>query len=83
MSNSETSKIKSFWLWFKQTSTLLGMPLLVILLCVGLQKLIFTFTCQTAGFKCEYSFGATDALAQYMGELVASNPGVDIVAKKR
>ena len=76
-------KIQTFWLWYKQTAMLLGIPILMILLSIGLQKMFFTATCQIAGFKCEYSIGASEALVSYMGDLVASNPGVDIVAKKR
>ena len=76
-------KLNRFWIWYKQTSTLLGVPILMLLLFVGVQKVFFTATCQVGGFKCEYSIGATDAMAQYMGELLAANHDVDIVAKRR
>lgn len=74
-------KLATFWLWYKQTSTLLGIPVLMILLFMGFQKVLFTTTCQAAGLKCEYAIGATDAMAEYMGELLASNPNMDIVTK--
>lgn len=76
-------KIQTFWLWYKQTAMLLGIPILMILLSIGLQKMFFTATCQIAAFKCQYAIGSDQALVDYMGDLVASNPGVDIVAKKR
>lgn len=75
-------RIKSFCLWYKQTSTLLGIPVLMILLFMGFQKVLFTTTCQTAGYKCEYAIGATDAMAQYMGDLLASSQ-MDVVATPR
>ena len=76
-------KLATFWLWYKQTSTLLGLPVLMILLFMGFQKVLFTTTCQTAGDKCEYSIGATDAMAEYMGALLASNENMDIVTTPR
>lgn len=76
-------RFRSFWLWYTQTAMLIGIPILLILLSMGTQKLLFTATCQIAGYKCEYSIGATDAMAEYMGELLGANPGMDIVTKKR
>ena len=76
-------KLINTFVWFKQTSTLVGMPVLFILVTMGVQKFFFTTTCYTVGWRCEYSFGATDAMASYMGELLASNPGMDIVTKPR
>lgn len=76
-------RIQTFLLWYKQTATLLGIPILMILLFIGAQKVFFTSTCQIAGFKCEYAIGATDAMTAYMGELLASNQGMDIVTKPR
>lgn len=76
-------KINRFVTWYKQTATLLGIPILMLLLCVGVQKVFFTSTCQVLGWKCEYSIGATDAMTEYMGQLLASNQGMDIVAQPR
>lgn len=75
--------MKKFWIWYRQTSMILGVPVLMIVLFIGFQKVLFTGTCQTVGWRCEYSLGATDAMAEYMGDLLASNPGTEIVAKKR
>lgn len=62
---------------------LVGAPILLFLVFLGVQKFFFTFTCQVAGFRCEYALGASDAMMEYMGQLVSSNPGVDIVTKPR
>lgn len=76
-------KLNTLWIWYKQTAMLLGMPVLFIILSMGAQRLFFTATCQTVGVKCEYAFGATDAMTNYMSELLEHNPGMDIVARKR
>lgn len=73
--------LKSFCRWYYQSSALVGIPLLFLLLMMGAQKFMFTLTCSTAGYRCEYALGATDAMAEYMGDLLAANPGVDLVAK--
>lgn len=55
----------------------------MLLLFMGTQKMFFTGTCHAFGWKCEYAIGATDAMTQYMGELLSANPGMDIVTKPR
>lgn len=77
------NKFAGAWKWFLQTSTIVGVPVTFILGVMAAQNVLFTITCQTAGWRCEYSIGATDAMVEYMGQLVAANPNVDIVAKPR
>jgi hypothetical protein len=48
---------------------------------MGAQKFFFTLTCTTAGYRCEHALGATDAMASYMGDLLLSNPDMDIVTR--
>jgi hypothetical protein len=55
---------------------------LLLLLIVGIQRTFFTLTCETAGFGCEYSFSRTDAMASYVGDILASNDG-DLVMKPK
>lgn len=74
-------KLSTIKRWFLQTSMLVGAPMLMILLVTGSQKVAFTFTCETVGYKCEYALGATDAMTQYMGQLVAANPNTEIVSR--
>lgn len=76
-------KLKTFWTWYKYSSFLVGVPILFVLIFFAFQKFIFTSTCMVVGVKCEYAFGADQALANYMGDLLAANPHVDIVAKRR
>ena len=76
-------RLQSAIKWYLQTAMLIGVPVLFIVLMLGTQKMIFTATCYTAGFRCEYEFGETDAMTSFMSELVSSNPNVDIVASPR
>ena len=76
-------KLQSAIKWYLQTAMLIGVPVLFIVLMLGAQKMLFTATCYTAGFRCEYAFGATDAMTSFMSELVSSNPNVDIVTSPR
>ena len=69
--------------WFMQTSTIVGIPVTLILSMLFVQKVFFTTTCTVIGWRCEYSIGATDAMAEYMGQLLAANPNMDIVAKPK
>lgn len=69
--------------WFKITSMLIGAPVVMLLVLVGAQKFLFTTICYAAGTKCEYAIGASDGMAQYMGDLLDANPGADIVARPR
>jgi ribose/xylose/arabinose/galactoside ABC-type transport system permease subunit len=73
--------MKTFFRWYYQTAALVGIPITFLLLMLGAQKFLFTLTCTTAGYRCEYAIGATSAMAEYMADLVADNPGMDIVAK--
>lgn len=76
-------KLSNFLGWYGFTAKLIGIPVLFVLLFIGFQKFVFTTTCMVAGFRCEYSIGATDAMVQYMGELLESNPNMDIVSRRR
>ena len=73
--------LKAFLKWYYQTAALVGIPVVFVLLMMGAQKLLFTLTCTTAGYRCEYAIGATDAMAQYMGDLLTSNPDMEIVSR--
>jgi len=76
-------RLKNFWQWYRQTACILGVPLLLGLIVIGTQRTVATFTCETVGWKCESAFGASDAVGDFMAQLVDSNPNVDIVAKPR
>ena len=76
-------RLAPWWDWFLRTSTLVGIPIVMLLFMVGGQKLFFTATCQVAGMSCEYALGSTSAMAEYMGDLLAANPDVDFVTKPK
>lgn len=75
--------IKSICKWYYQTSAIVGIPLLFLLLLWGTQKFVFTLTCSTSGYQCEHAIGATDVMAGYMSEMLDSNPNMDLVAKPK
>lgn len=77
------TSMKTFLRWYYQTAALVGIPVVFLLLMMGAQKFLFTLTCTTAGYRCEYALGAQSAMAEYMSELVASNNDMDIIAKPR
>lgn len=76
-------KLKTFIGWYKYSSFLVGIPILFMLIFFAFQKFVFTSTCMVVGWKCEFAIGANDSMAQYVDTLLTSNPGMDIVAKKR
>jgi hypothetical protein len=75
------TSMKTFIRWYYQTAALVGIPVVFLLLMMGAQKFFFTLTCTTAGYRCEHALGATDAMASYMGDLLLSNPDMDIVTR--
>lgn len=63
-------------------SALVGAPILAIILLVGLQRAVFTLTCETASYRCERSFGSTAVATKVVSEIVADNE-YDIEVKPR
>lgn len=41
--------------WYLQSSTVVGFPVLAILLCYGTEKMTFELTCRLAAYQCERS----------------------------
>jgi hypothetical protein len=75
-------RVKEIFTWYKTTSLIVGFPILAMLLFLGFQKFVFTSSCMIANYRCERAIGADEALTEYMGDLLAANPGTDIVAKR-
>lgn len=76
-------RLRTFMKWYLQTSCLVGIPVVFLLLVMGFEKFFFTATCTLASYRCEYAIGATDAMAEYMGDLLASNSERDLVSVPR
>lgn len=55
---SLSGKIAPILRWYWNTSALVGIPVLFILLVIGFDKSLATITCNVAGSNCERSFGA-------------------------
>lgn len=77
------NSLKQFWEWFLYSARLVGAPILAFLLLWGTMKITYTGTCAIGGLKCEYAIGADDSMIAYMSDMLAANPGVDVVAKPR
>lgn len=58
------------WIWFKQTSTLVGIPVTFLLLIVMAQKFTFTATCEVAGYFCELGISRETAVYDYVDSLL-------------
>ena len=51
----ERTKVRNGVVWARITAELIGWPVLVVLACKFVAGMAFTLTCQTAGWRCEYS----------------------------
>lgn len=61
--------------WYWETSKLVGAPLLLCLMLVGIQKTLFTGTCALAGYQCEYGFGSVDTITNRMTQAISPTVG--------
>lgn len=59
MSN-DRSKVQNAITWARITAEVCGFPVMIVLVCSGIEKTVFTTTCQVAGFRCEHSFIASN-----------------------
>ena len=53
-----TNKLKPVLVWYWNTSALVGIPVLFILLVMGFDRTVSTVTCQLAGSQCNRAIGA-------------------------
>lgn len=75
-------KTKAFLSWFWSTSAVVGAPVLIVLLIVGMQRCFFTLTCETAGVGCAYSI-RSDAMIKFVSKTLEENPDSDLELKPR
>ena len=74
-------QLKDFLAWYKYTAQPIGLLVLGVVLFYFFKLASCTVACYSFGVACNASYGANDAMAQYMSDLVGANEGVDIVAK--
>lgn len=71
-------KMKVFWAWYCQTSCVVGIPVLMVIILIATFKTLFTLTCLTAGYRCEGALGTQEAMATYMSELVGGKADLEV-----
>ena len=71
------SKITS---WFLTTSTIVGIPVTIALILVGVERSVHTLTCETVRYGCSRSFTQS---VEYIAEQVDQDTDVVITPKRR
>ena len=66
--------------WFLTTSTIVGVPVTVAILLIGIERSVATLTCETARINCSRSF--TQSI-DYIAEQVSDETDVVLTPKKR
>lgn len=66
--------------WFLTTSTIVGAPVTIAILLIGIERSIATLTCETARVGCNRSF--TQSI-DYIAEQVTEDQDVVLTPKKR
>jgi hypothetical protein len=66
--------------WFLTTSTIVGVPVTIAILLIGVERSVATLTCETARVNCSRSF--TQSI-DYIAEQVTEETDVVITPKKR
>ena len=66
--------------WFITTSTIVGVPVTVAILLIGIERSVATLTCETARINCNRSF--TQSI-DYIAEQVSDETDVVLTPKKR
>jgi len=66
--------------WFLTTSTILGVPVTIAVILVGIDRSIHTLTCETVRYGCDRSFTQS---VDYVAEQVTEDSDVVLIPKKR
>jgi hypothetical protein len=66
--------------WFLTTATIVGIPVLIAILLIGIERSVATLTCETARVGCNRSF--TQSI-DYIAEQVDDDTDVVLTPKKR
>ena len=76
-------KMKTFWLWYKQTAVLVGIPILFLVLVSALTRSFFTASCVTIGWRCEYALGTSQMAQAYLSDLVGGTADVTVTPRQK
>lgn len=66
--------------WFLTTSTIVGVPVTIAILLIGIERSVATLTCETARIGCNRSF--TQSI-DYIAEQVSDETDVVLTPRKR
>lgn len=66
--------------WFLTTSTIVGVPVTIAILLIGIERSVATLTCETARIACNRSFTQS---VDYIAEQVTDETDVVLTPKKR
>ena len=66
--------------WFLTTSTIVGVPVTIAILLIGIERSVATLTCETARVGCNRSFTQS---VDYIAEQVDDETDVVLTPKKR
>lgn len=66
--------------WFLTTSTIVGIPVTVAILLIGVERSVATLTCETARIGCNRSFTQS---VDYIAEQVTDETDVVLTPRKR
>ena len=68
---------------YMYASAIVGAPILLIILIVGMQRALCTLTCETAGYQCERAFGSRSTIQEAIGSIVDDEHDVVVKPKRR
>ena len=66
--------------WFITTATIIGVPVTIAIMLIGIERSVATLTCETARVNCNRSF--TQSI-DYIAEQVTDETDVVLTPKKR
>lgn len=66
--------------WFLTTSTIVGIPVTIAILLIGVERSLATLTCETARVGCNRSFTQS---VDYIAEQVTDETDVVLTPRKR
>lgn len=74
-------KLVNFWAWYKYSSLLVGLPVMMVLMVFAVSRTVFTGTCLVAGYQCRYALGTEAIMSQYLTSLVGGE--ADLVIEQK